>query len=95
MIVGILTLQLHLHGTQSLKEKRSIVRRILSRTQNKFNVSAAEVDYNDMVGRAQLAFVTVGNDNRFVNSVMDKVLDFVESLMLAEIVDQRIEVFSA
>ena len=92
MVVGTLSVILYLHGTQSLKDKRSIVKRILARTRNQFNVSAAEVDDNDLTGRAQLAFVTVGNDRRFINSCLDKVLRFVDGLQLAEIADHRIEV---
>lgn len=92
MVIGTLSVVLFLHGTQSLKEKRSVVKRILARTRNQFNVSAAEVEDNDLLGRARLAFVTVGNDRRFVNSCMDKVLEFVDGLHLAEIVDHRIEI---
>ena len=92
MVIGTLSIVLYLHGTQSLKDKRSIVKRIIARTRNQFNVSAAEVDDNDIIGRAHLAFVSVGNDNRFINSCMDKILNFVEGLQLAEIADHRIEV---
>jgi uncharacterized protein len=94
VVIGTLTVILYLHGTDSLKEKRSIVKRILARSRNQFNVAAAEVSDNDLVGRAQLAFVSVGNDQRFINSCMDKVLRFVDDLRLAEIADHRIDVIN-
>lgn len=91
MTVGTLRLALLLHDCQSLKDKRSVIKKILQKTRTKFNVSAAEIDDNDAVSRATLAFVTVSNDSRFANSVMDKVLNFVDTLYLAEIYDHQIE----
>lgn len=91
MVVGTLSIILHMRGTQSLKDKRSIVKRIVARTRNQFNVAGAEVDDNDRIGSARLAFVSVGNDQRFMNSCMDEILSFVDRLALAEVVDHKIE----
>lgn len=75
-----------------MKDKRRIVRRILARTRDSFNVSAAEVADNDLIGRARLAFVMVGNDHRFLNSRIDKLLEFVDHLHLAEIVGHQMDI---
>jgi uncharacterized protein YlxP (DUF503 family) len=91
MVVGVLELTLTFHAL-SLKDKRSVVRRVIARTQEKFNVAAAEVDENDVLGTAVLGFVTVGNDARFIQSALDKLLGFVDRLELAEIVDQDIQI---
>ncbi|MCZ7582708.1 MAG: DUF503 domain-containing protein [Deltaproteobacteria bacterium] len=71
-----------------------MVKRILHRTRNEFNVSAAEVGENDALGQAELAFVAVGNDRRFINSVLDKVLNHVDGLQLAEVGDHDIEIMN-
>ncbi len=94
MVVGTLSVVLHLHGMRSLKDKRSVIRRILSKTRDTFNVAAAEVAHQDAHDRADIAFATVGNDVSYVNAVMDKVLDHVENMHLAEIVDHDIEIMS-
>lgn len=94
MVVGVCQLRLLLHEVFSLKEKRSIVKRITERVRNKFAVSIAEVDANDMHQSAVLGICMVGNDRAFVNSCLDKVIDFIENLYLAEIVDEKIEIIN-
>jgi hypothetical protein len=91
MTIGVLHLKLLLHDTHSLKQKRGVVKKVLERTRARFNIAAAEVGQNDIHTRATLAFVTVSNDSRQVNSALDKVLNFIEGLFLAEIVDHEIE----
>ena len=76
----------------SLKEKRHIVKKITERTKNRFNVSIAEVGTHDEWRRAELGFAAVGNEGSFVNSVVDKVINFIEDTHLAELADVNVEV---
>ncbi len=76
----------------SLKEKRQIVKRVVERTKNRFNVSAAEVGSQDIKRKAVIGIAVVGSDGSFVNSVIDKVINFIESMHLAEIVDTDMEI---
>ena len=94
MTVGMLQIVLHIHDCRSLKQKRMIVKKILERSKNRFNVAAAEVADNDSHTRATLAFVTVSNNQRTVNSALDKIATFVDQLFLAQIVDERIELIN-
>ena len=94
MVVGVCQLRLILHDVFSLKEKRSVLKRITGRGKNKFPVSIAEVAENDLRQSAVIGFCMVGNDRAFVNSVLDKVVDFIENLYLAEVVDQNIEIMN-
>ncbi|MBI3178119.1 MAG: DUF503 domain-containing protein [Deltaproteobacteria bacterium] len=87
MVVGIMELHLALYDQGSLKAKRSVVKRVRHRCRNTFNVAAAEVDDLDFTDRAILGVVAVGNDARFVRSLLDKVEAFVERLELAEILE--------
>ena len=89
MVIGILEVTLAVPAA-SLKEKRSVIKRIINRSRNKFNVSAAEVEAQDHVGSAVLGFTTVGNDARYLRSTLDKLLNFIEALYLAEIVDHEL-----
>jgi len=78
MIVGILTVELHLQGLTSLKQKRSIVKSLLGRMRNKFNISAAEIDRQD---NKQLAFIgisIVSNETRYINQQFEKMINFME-----------------
>ncbi|MCK6549259.1 DUF503 domain-containing protein [Myxococcota bacterium] len=94
VVVGVLEVRLAIDAADSLKEKRSVVKRLVERTKNRFNVSVAEVGANDEHRRAIIGIVTVANDGPFVNSVLDKVLDYLEEegMGLAEIIDTRMEI---
>lgn len=72
MVVGILKIHLYLPTPQSLKEKRSIVTRILSRIRVRFPISAAEVDYQDLWQRAMLGVVMVDQNEADIHTVYTK-----------------------
>jgi len=78
-IVGLLTVELYIPDTMSLKDKRSVVSSLLSRVNNKFNVAVAEIDALDNHRRAVIAVTTVGNDLQHVTRMLDTVLNFIES----------------
>jgi len=92
MVVGICQIDLVIHDNHSLKGKRQVLKTIMEKVKNRFNVSIAEVADNDVWQRSQIGFSVVGNDNRHVNSVLDKALNFIEGLHVAEIIDHRIEI---
>jgi len=93
MVVGCLELTLTLLAPESLKEKRSVVRRTIDRVQNRFHVAAAEVGLNDVHDRALIGISAVSNDSSFVNSILDKIIDFIDDDLLgrAEVTDSRME----
>ena len=93
-MVGTLKLSLYIHNNQSLKEKRKVVKSIVAKVHNKFNVSIAEVGSNDKWQMAELGISAVGNDRRFVNSALDNILSFLDSLYLGEIIDSSIEILN-
>ena len=92
MHVGICTLHLRLLENHSLKEKRRTIKSIKDRTRNKFNVSIAEIDGQDKWQWATLGVACVSNDARFANSVLSKVVDFIDSVYLVELVDYEMEI---
>ncbi|MCP4715218.1 MAG: DUF503 domain-containing protein [Deltaproteobacteria bacterium] len=94
MVVGVCQMRLSIHAVFSLKEKRGIVRRITGRVRAKFQVAIAEVDDNDLLTSAVIGICAVGNDRAFINSVLDKVIRFIDELYLAEVVDQQIEIMN-
>lgn len=86
MVVGTGIIDIFVTESRSLKEKRSVLRRILSRTKSAFNISIAEVGEYDDWKKCRIGFSMVGNERSFINSKMDKVVNFVEALNLADIV---------
>ena len=91
MVLASLEVTLTFYAT-SLKDKRSIVKRVLGRVRSEFNVSAAEVDELDNLGGAVLGFASVGNDVRYLAGQLDALERFIEQLEIAEIVDVHREV---
>jgi uncharacterized protein YlxP (DUF503 family) len=93
MVVGICTIDLHIPGNDSLKGKRSVVRRIKERVKHSFNVSIAEVEDLDMLQRIGLGMAFVSNEAGHVHSTLSKVVNFIDHLYVAEIIDYHIEVW--
>ena len=93
MVVGVLKITLGLPGVDSLKAKRKIVKSLVERTRHRFNVAVAEVGENDTYRRAIIGVSAVGNDQSFVNSILDKVLDALEESAIgrADVLDTELE----
>jgi len=87
-------LDLVLRDNHSLKEKRRVVKSIIGRVKSKFNVSIAEVGNQDLWQSAQIGFCIAGNEKRFINSSLDKVIYFIEERNSAEIKHAEMEIIS-
>jgi hypothetical protein len=92
VVVGSGVIELWIPESGSLKEKRAVLKRILKKTQNEFNVSIAEVGDNDHWRRAKIGFAVVGNDRRFINAKIDHILNFIDRLKPAEVVSSKFEI---
>lgn len=92
MVVGMGVITFRLHDCRSLKAKRSVVKAIVSRIRNNFNASVAEVGANDIYQRAQIGFALAGSDQSLINTKIDKMLNFVEDMGLAEMIDTEMEI---
>jgi uncharacterized protein YlxP (DUF503 family) len=91
MVVGVLRLELRLPETHSLKGKRSILRSIKARVQQKFNVSIAECEEHDLWQRAILGVSQVGADQPHVDRCLREVVSFIDDLHLAEVGEEQLE----
>jgi uncharacterized protein YlxP (DUF503 family) len=92
MIVGVAAVELHIHGSRSLKERRGVVRSISRRLRNSFNLSVAEVGGQDRWQVALLGVAAAGSDAVIVRRVLDRAVDFIEHLHLAEVTHAEIEI---
>lgn len=78
MQVATCTIKLHLEGVYSLKEKRRIVKSILTRLPKEFNVAAAEIDHHDIWQTAMIGLVTIGNDGAYLHGLLEKAVTWIE-----------------
>jgi len=89
--IGVLTLELRLDDSHSLKEKRHVVESLKTRLRNKFNVSVAEIDYQDLWQRAALAAVTVSSAHAHAEKVLRSVEEEAASLLGGSLVGATVE----
>ncbi len=95
MNVGVCKIRLRLPENLSLKGKRRVLKSIIARVENKFNVSVAEVDDHDLWQLTTLGIGYVSNDKRHTNEVLSKVVDFiVNGRFEVEMLDYEIEIMS-
>ncbi len=92
MVVGVARMAFRIHGCHSLKEKRAVVKSMVTRLRNAFNASVAEIALNDVHQRAEIGVTMVGNDHQLINSKLDKLLDMAEGMGLAEMLESEIDI---
>ncbi len=71
--VGVLTMEVRLENSHSLKDKRQVVQGLKDRLRRKFNVAVAEIDYQDLWQRALVAAVTVSGDHSQAALILEAV----------------------
>lgn len=92
MVIGVCTLELNIPAAASLKDKRQIVKSVIARLRNEFNIAVAEVDRLDSWQTAIVAAVTVSNDRDYVHALLTRVALWVERNRLdCDLVDYEID----
>ncbi|HEY8240562.1 MAG TPA: DUF503 domain-containing protein [Kiritimatiellia bacterium] len=91
MVIGVLQASISIPASQSLKDKRSVIKGIKDRILNKMNVSVAEVDNQDVWKTAVLAFATIAAHKDVVEKRLSEVSHFLRSDPRYVLVDYRIE----
>lgn len=66
-------------GAQSLKEKRAVLQRVMTRLKQKYNISVAEVDYQDMWQRTIMAIVVVSSSKVSAERELQRALNYIDS----------------
>ncbi len=87
MFAGIVRIELHLPGSRSLKDKRSIVRGLKDRIRERVHAAVAEVDHQDLWQRAALGVAVVSGESHQVTEMLDSVRRLVEGTFGAELID--------
>ena len=91
MIIATITFRLHAPWVHSLKEKRMIVKSILAKLENRFHVSAAEIDEQDTHQIIVIGVAAIVPHNARADSLMESISRFVEENCEAEIIDEERE----
>jgi len=92
MVIGVCKIVLSIDDAFSLKEKRHIIRSLIERIKSRFNASVAEVDLNDKWKNAIIGMTCVSNETGHADSMMAKMVNFVENDGRAVLVDYSTEI---
>lgn len=93
MIIGLLTLEIHLPYSHSLKEKRKRLLSFRDRLKKKYNVAFAELEYQDKWQRTRIGMVTLNNQRKVIEQMFHKIILEVQESIEGEILRQDIDYF--
>jgi uncharacterized protein YlxP (DUF503 family) len=91
IIIGVLTLDVYIKSSTSLKEKRMVLKSLKDKIRKKYNVSIAEIDYLDKWQRSKLGIVQVGNDYNFIEKNFDKIFNLIDTNFSIQILQHNFE----
>ena len=91
MIVGLLSLEIHILNSLSLKDKRMVLNHIKDRVRQKFNVSVAEIDYQDKWQRSLIGIALVTSRRGHAEEVLTKIFQFLDNSDKYEILKYSID----
>lgn len=80
MFIGTCLITLQIPGAATLKEKRSVVKSIIARVRNEFNVSIAEVDLHDVYSQTVLGVASVSTSQSYTRGQLELVVKFIEKI---------------
>ena len=92
MVIAADTFRLHAPWVHSLKEKRMVVKSLVTQLQNRFHVSAAEIDEQDTHQIIMIGIATIVPHHAMADSLMDEISAFVEENTEAEILEEQREI---
>ncbi len=93
MIIGYLGLEIYLPGSRSLKEKRKQLNKFRDRLKSKYNVSFAEIDFQDKWQRSKLGIITINSRKHVVENILHQIIREVEEKIDGEILNKDIDFF--
>jgi len=95
MSVGVCRLKIHIPGSRSLKDKRSVVKSLIARLRQQFNLSIAEVDDHELWQMATISVACVSQHNKRVDEVISAAISLIgRDFPTIEIVEKEIDIFS-
>ena len=91
MPIGVLTLEIQIPYSHSLKEKRAVLLKVRDRLRGRFNVAVAELDHQDVWQRATLGIVSISDSQKYLEGLFQQVLRETERILGDDVADHNIE----
>jgi len=95
MVIGLLKIELYMESSRSLKDKRRIIKSLIQKLKSKYsNLSVSEIELLNNWKKSIIAIVTVSNEITYINSVLDKVLNYIIEGYSYQVVKSDIEILN-
>ncbi len=95
MVIGLLKLEIYIESSRSLKDKRKIIKSLIQKLKTKFtNLSVSEVELLNNWKKSIIAIVTVSNEIAYINSVMDKTLNYINEGSNYQVIETKMELLN-
>jgi hypothetical protein len=78
VLIGTINIKIFIPSSQSLKDKRRVVKRLIKKLQNKFNISVAEIDSLEQWQVSEIGVAIVGNETRVLDQQISRIIDFID-----------------
>ncbi len=91
MHLGVLAVDLYLADAQSLKDRRRVLKSLITRLRQRYNVSVAEIGKSDLWQRAEIGIAAISNSRAHADEMLLEVLRFIEAQSLLTVVDYSLE----
>ena len=86
MVVGVLQLDVHIPASQSLKDKRAVLKSLRDQLRGRFNIAVAELDSNEKWQRATVGISAVGDDRAYVTGLLNEVTAWLRTTRLVDLI---------
>jgi len=90
MVIGLLSIEIFLPYSHSLKEKRKVLNALRDRFKKKYNIAFAELDFQDKWQRSKIGIITLNSQKLFVDQVLQRILAEAEQNLEGEILQSEI-----
>jgi len=91
MIIGILELDIRFFSGNSLKEKRRLLKRLIFKIRNNFNVSVSEIGHQDLWQRTELGISLITTEMRFAQKVLNRILELIKKERGISLINSKME----
>lgn len=93
MTIGLLRIEFIIPSVNSLKEKRSLIKRMKNRIRKDFNVSFAEIGNLNNFGKGMIGFTTLSKDRNVPQKILNKLEEYIDKHFNIIVTDRLIELF--
>jgi len=92
VIIGILELEIRLPLANSLKDKRRLLKSLIVRLRNNFNVSVSEIGYQDQWRKALIGIGIVTNETKFAHRILFRIIEYIKNSKEFSLIDSKMEI---